>query len=594
MAKKTTAKSTKNTKNKKIKKRESIVFKCLFLVIGLGVIALGTAIFSGSSSKEILYKASDISQTSQLKKAVSSVTTEFQRLQLDTDQSVYKRGATDYDATITDFDKTLKNIDTYMKECKETFSQATEPEILEAYEEWNIAMEAYVANATKMYEYAVSGNVPGLRAMFGWCSPLQGPVNASYGALMTLISAKEGQAIAITIAKSKSAYQNNSIVMVLVAILVVINIAILRKSVSKPAKKTLKELSEITTSLNDHEGDLTKRLNILHNDEIGKLGQGINLFMDTLQGIVVSLKDGSVNLSNSVDRVSAAVANSDKSVSSVSAVSEEMAASMEEISSSITNMVTGNDKVFEEIKAMDGKVKDGVQLVSEIKGRAKSMHSTTVTSKNTTASSVEEIRKVLMDAVEESKNVAQIQQLTGEILDIASQTNLLSLNASIEAARAGDAGRGFAVVADEIRGLADSSHNTANNIQSISEQVIAAVEKLSSTAERMIKLVDEQVLTDYDGFVNVAEQYEKDADDVNNILENISSSSDGINSTMQSMNHGINEISTAVDESAQGVADVAENVSELVKVFSVIREETEGNREVSDELSSQIGIFKKV
>ena len=89
------------------------------------------------------------------------------------------------------------------------------------------------------------------------------------------------------------------------------------------------------------------------------------------------------------------------------------------------------------------------------------------------------IRQKLSDAVAESHNVKQINELTGNILSVASQTNLLALNASIEAARAGEAGRGFAVVADEIRILADDSRNTANNIQTVSNLVISAVESLA-------------------------------------------------------------------------------------------------------------------
>ena len=170
--------------------------------------------------------------------------------------------------------------------------------------------------------------------------------------------------------------------------------------------------------------------------------------------------------------------------------------------------------------------------MGQVKSEASTMFQK-IQSKNSAGQIMAEISRKLAAAVEESRSADQINELTGEILEITDQTNLLAQNASIEAARAGEAGRGFAVVADEIRLLADNSRDTANKIQSVSSQVIGAVESLAQNAEDMLRFIDENVMKDYDSFVEVVEKYEQDADHVNGILTEFAGNSSDINDTIQ-------------------------------------------------------------
>ena len=306
------------------------------------------------------------------------------------------------------------------------------------------------------------------------------------------------------------------------------------------------------------------------------------------------IKVQSENMDILTSNIGSNVQDSNESAGGISATMEQMSASMEEIAATIGQIAEGSDTVLHEVQNMNNSVDNGVELVQKIKRRAGEMHQNTIAGKDQTSGKIIEIREMLGEALEESRSVEKIKQLTGEILDITSQTNLLSLNASIEAARAGDAGKGFAVVADEIRALADSSANTANNIQNISNLVISAVEKLAGNAETMLRFVDEKVLQDYDEFVVVVEKYESDADSMNSLIEEFSKNTGEIRDTISAMTTGLNDISTAVDESARGVTNVAESAVSLVSSMEQIKQQTVSNQEISQRLSGEVGRFKNL
>ena len=190
--------------------------------------------------------------------------------------------------------------------------------------------------------------------------------------------------------------------------------------------------------------------------------------------------------------------------------------------------------------------------------------------------------------------VGKVAQLTEDILSISSQTNLLALNASIEAARAGEAGKGFAVVADEIRQLADSSRETANNIQTINEQVIEAVNGLVKASERIISYINENILPDYEAFVQGGRQYSEDAVHIDDSMAEYEKSAEEILSTMIEITDAIEGINKAVEESANGVTDAAVNVDSLVQSMSEVHGKMEENSSVAKNLKDESANFVNV
>lgn len=522
------------------------------------------------------------------------VSTAFQQVQLYGNLSYLREGTDEGPVVKEKLRVAVEDLQNCMSDMEQLCADTGDSELQESFAAWKAETLTFCNFGTEIYDAAMASDIETVRARVDEIKAKRGPVDETGSVFEEQFNEKISWIEQDNANKIRNTQILNYLLLVVFVIVFVLVMVIVTNTIARPAKKSGKVLEEIMDKIEKGEGDLTLRVPAVTSDEVGQMARGINSFVEKLQVLMRTLKEQSKELMISADAVAVEVNDSNENAGNISATMEEMSASMQEIAATIGQIAEGSDTVLQEVESMNSSVGEGVELVQKIKRRAGRMHQNTIDGKNTTSGKIMEIREMLNSALEESRNVEKIKQLTGEILDITSQTNLLSLNASIEAARAGEAGKGFAVVADEIRALADSSANTANNIQNISNLVISAVEKLAGNAETMLQFVDEKVLQDYDEFVVVVEKYERDADSMNNLIEEFSRNTGEIKETISAMTTGLNDISTAVDESAKGVTNVAESAVSLVTAMTQIQKQTNGNQEISKQLSSEVGRFKNV
>ncbi len=202
-----------------------------------------------------------------------------------------------------------------------------------------------------------------------------------------------------------------------------------------------------------------------------------------------------------------------------------------------------------------------------------------------------DILDVLEEAIKNSKSVDQVNNLTKDIVAISSTTNLIALNASVEAMRAGEAGKGFAVVASEIKTLANSCSETAGRIQEVNQIVTNAVHNLSRHSQDMADYLSETILTEFREFVRSGRQYKEDAEYVKEMIDAFNSRTDRLRSSMIEIADSIGSITKAIDEGAAGITGVADSTKSLVSDMADITDRMDINREIVEELKKQMEVF---
>lgn len=386
----------------------------------------------------------------------------------------------------------------------------------------------------------------------------------------------------------------NLIVVGLIIVMLVASLYTTIFKVVKPIKKTSKELKVIVKDMQSGHADMTKRVTVKGSDEIAELASGMNVFLDTLQEVLGEIASNSNAIQDVVQNVGKSVDTANTNAYDVSAVMEELSATMEEVSSSATTVTDNISNVNDEVISIADDSKAMNDYASTMQERAEQLKQKAVNNQENTSQMIAGIIESLKSAIEESTSVKHVNELTEEILSVSSQTNLLALNASIEAARAGEAGKGFAVVADEIRKLADSTRETANNIQSINAQVTDAVEKLSESANQLVEYIDETIMPDYDSFVKTGEQYRADATYVNSTMDQFEARANSLKEVVIVMKQSVEDISTAIEESAKGIATAAENTNILVENMDKVKTKMETNQQISDKLKAESNRFQGI
>lgn len=418
----------------------------------------------------------------------------------------------------------------------------------------------------------------------------------------------------ISLGNAKRAQLRTVMIAALTIIIIVIAVSTiysnsLSVAISKSIEKPLNELKDrfITFA----EGDIDSPLPTVESeDEIKELVSGVSAMSDRIRVIIKDsgrmlneMSEGNFAIDTECEEVYTGAFTD--LLTGIRKMNEEIDTTVRGVDDASGQVLTGSTNLAEAAQSLAEGATDQAASVEEMQATINELTSGIKTTAEELGTAYDEAYKyaeiaegsrgdmeVLVQAMSRINETSEkIGAIITQIEDIASQTNLLSLNASIEAARAGEAGKGFAVVAEQIRVLAEQSKETVSNIQEVTQSVVGAVDNLAGDSARLLEFVGTDVVQNLEDFSQMADSYNDDAQKVDELVTDFSASSEELLASISGVMNGIGDVSKAASEGASGTTDIAQKTTVVVEKSSDIKEKASKAHASADVLKSQVEKF---